>query len=88
MSSGDRYTAYQVARKLGHDPGWVFSPSRHRKHVQARRDVARALRECGWSYPRIGNAIGRNHASVLILLGAGKRGRAREERLAQKAVAR
>jgi hypothetical protein len=79
-SAGDRYLTHQIARQLGHDPKWALSPSREAKYVQARAEVAQVLRELGWSYPRIGRAIGRGHSDVMFLLGASKRGR---ERLAR-----
>ena len=73
----DRYLTHQVARQLGHDPTWALGPSREAKYVQARTEVAQVLRELGWSYPRVGRAIGRDHAAVMYLLGTSKRGRAR-----------
>ena len=79
-SHSDRYLTHQVARQLGHDPGVVLSPSRIPNAVQARTEVAQVLHELGWSYPRVGRAIGRHHANVMYLLGAGKRGRERQER--------
>ena len=79
-SHSDRYLTHQVARQLGHDPTVVLSPSRHANAVQARAEVAQVLRELGWSYPRVGRAIGRNHSEVMYLLGASKRGRERQAR--------
>ena len=79
-SASDRYLTHQIARQLGHDPKWCLGPSREAKYVQARAEVAQVLRELGWSYPRVGRAIGRDHAAVMYLLGAGKRGRERQER--------
>ena len=79
-SHSDRYLTHQVARQLGHDPKWCLSPSREAKYVQARAEVAQVLRELGWSYPRIGKAIGRGHSDVMFLLGASKRGRERQAR--------
>jgi chromosomal replication initiation ATPase DnaA len=83
-SHSDRYLTHQVARQLGHDPLVVLSPNREAKYVQARAEVAQVLRELGWSYPRIGKAIGRGHSDVMFLLGASKRGR---ERLARRETA-
>lgn len=79
-SHSDRYLTHQVARQLGHDPLVVLSPSREAKYVQARTEVAQVLRELGWSYPRIGKAIGRRHDVVMFLLGTSKRGRERQAR--------
>ena len=33
--------------------------------VAARQDVFLALREAGWSFPRIGRAMGRDHSTVM-----------------------
>ena len=33
--------------------------------VAARQDVFLALRESGWSFPRIGRAMGRDHSTVM-----------------------
>ena len=79
-SHSDRYLTHQIARQLGHDPLVVLSPNREAKYVQARTEVAQVLRELGWSYPRIGRAIGRRHDVVMFLLGASKRGRERQAR--------
>ena len=79
-SHSDRYLPHQVARQLGHDPGVVLSHSRAANAVQARTEVAQVLRELGWSYPRVGRAIGRDHAAVMYLLGTSKRGRERHAR--------
>ena len=83
-TASDRYLTHQIARKLGHDPEVVLTPSRVPNAVQARAEVAQVLRELGWSYPRVGRAIGRDHAAVMYLLGTSKRGR---ERLARRETA-
>lgn len=38
--------------------------------VEARRIVARFLRQRGWSYPAIGRYLQRDHTTVMSLLGA------------------
>ena len=82
----DRYLTHQIARQLGHDPLVVLTPSRVPNAVQARAEVAQVLRELGWSYPRIGKAIGRGHSDVMFLLGTSKRGRERLARATQSHV--
>ena len=72
-SHSDRYLTHQIARQLGFDPLVVLSPNREAKYVQARAEVAQVLRELGWSYPRIGKAIGRSHATVMYLIACRKR---------------
>lgn len=41
--------------------------------VQIRRKVATFLREAGWSLPRIGRFLERDHSTVMSLLGLRKR---------------
>ena len=72
-SHSDRYLTHQIARQLGLDPLVVLSPNRMPNAVQARAEVAQVLRELGWSYPRIGKAIGRSHATVMYLIACRKR---------------
>lgn len=40
--------------------------------VECRRKVAALLRDRGWSYPRIGRFLGRDHSSVISLLDASR----------------
>ena len=45
----------------------VMGPSRVRRIVAARADIMRRLRlDCGWSYPRIGALMQRDHTTVLF----------------------
>jgi hypothetical protein len=48
-------------------------PSRVAFMVEARRTVAKFLRQEGWSYPQIGEYLGRDHTTVMHLLGARRR---------------
>jgi chromosomal replication initiation ATPase DnaA len=42
----------------------IISSSRYPAIVAARSDIMRRMRALGWSYPRIGLEIGRDHSSV------------------------
>lgn len=44
----------------------IMSRRRIRPITQARFALYAALRQRGWSYPRIGNFMGRDHSSVLV----------------------
>ena len=41
---------------------------RQRPAPAARAEVYRALRELGWSYPRIGDFFGRHHTTVMVAI--------------------
>lgn len=41
--------------------------------VKARRAVCVRLKELGWSYPAIGVVMGRDHTTIMALVGAKKR---------------
>lgn len=71
----DRFVAEReaelVAPRFGVVPLSVFAENREPNVVAARRAVCKELRALGWSYPRIGRAIGRHHTSVLELVRRG-----------------
>ena len=46
----------------------VISQRRWPELVDARREVALRLREQGWSYPRIGRALRRDHSTIYVLV--------------------
>ena len=55
------------------EPCDVRGPSHEAVCVEARRRVARQLRADGWSYPRIGRALGgRHHTTIMNLLRGAK----------------
>jgi chromosomal replication initiation ATPase DnaA len=60
--------AFDVSRALGVVPEVVFAENRDRRSTMARAEVARRLRDLGWSYPRIGAVLGRHHTSVMYLV--------------------
>lgn len=73
-TASDRQTVNRIAGSLGVDPDALRGPRRHQEYVQARRVVARDLRGLGWSYPRIGRALGnRDHTTIMYLLDAIKK---------------
>lgn len=47
----------------------ILSPRRDHRARQARWQIMWALRERGWSTPRIGAAVNRHHTTVLYALG-------------------
>jgi len=57
-----------VAREMDLSPRRIVGPERWTEYMAARREVARRLREAGWSYPRIGRALRRNQATIFGLL--------------------
>jgi len=88
QAEADWLTVTRVCRELGYNPEAIRGPHRDLENVTPRRVVAKALRDLGWSYPRIGRGIGgRNHATIMALLGKTKRGRERLDRLATAAEA-
>lgn len=47
----------------------IVGPRRVKCFVDARSDVAFALRQVGWSYPRIGRLLGdRDHTTIMNLI--------------------
>jgi hypothetical protein len=47
----------------------IMGPSRHKSVMRARRDLYRAMRNIGWSYPEIGRFVGgRDHTTVMSAL--------------------
>lgn len=70
-----------IATRHGCAVDELAGPARHKHIVAARRDVAGYLsRELGWSTTSIGKLLGRDHTTILNLLGrVGVRGRAPAE---------
>lgn len=73
----DRLTAAELIRDVALARGLrakdITGPRRWPELVKARLDVAAALREDGWSYPRIGRALKRDHGTIYVLLHGRKR---------------
>ena len=57
-----------VCEAVGVRPAHVLSPMRYHELVDARRLIAFKLRENGWSYPRIGRALRRDHSTIYVLV--------------------
>jgi len=58
----------EIAEKHGVTVAEMLSASRASHLVEARRDLAFALRARSWSYPRIGKLMKRDHTTVMALL--------------------
>jgi hypothetical protein len=58
-----------ICRDRGFDLAIVRGRRRDQRAVDQRRAACVDLRELGWSSTRIGRAIGRDHVTVLWLLG-------------------
>lgn len=57
------------AKEMGFSPWTILGTSRLSEYVVARRQIARELREKGYSLPAIGRAMNRHHTTVMNLLG-------------------
>lgn len=60
----------ETAEKHGITVAEMLSPSRASHLVEARRDLAFALRARAWSYPRIGKLMKRDHTTIMSLVKA------------------
>jgi predicted transcriptional regulator len=58
-----------ILEEAGVVPREFESRMRERRVVRARAMVARYLRARGWSYPRIGKFMGRDHSTVMSVIG-------------------
>lgn len=59
----------EVAQKHGLKPEVIRSDQRFRHVIEARRELCVRLREeLEWSYERIGDFLGRNHASIINMV--------------------
>jgi hypothetical protein len=50
----------------------VIGPRKYDHLVEVRLKVARRLREHGWSTPRIGKLLRRDHSTIVSMLNGGK----------------
>ena len=73
-SAADHCIVNNICEALGYEAARVRGPSRYQEDVEARANVSKVLRgEFGWSFPRIGHALGgKHHTSIMFLCGAGK----------------
>ncbi len=65
---GAEHLLQEIADRHGLRPEEVLSRRRTAEVCDARLELYAALRQAGWSYPRIGTFVGRDHSTVMILL--------------------
>lgn len=73
MTPGARSIVDEVAAHYGLDPGLLISPCRVERVFRARIEVAKRLRAIGYSMPRIGKVLNKDHTSIVYYLGRGKK---------------
>jgi chromosomal replication initiation ATPase DnaA len=69
-----------TAQKYSTTAQAIRAKGSQRHLVSARREIASELRRHGWSYPRIGKALGGRHHTTIIYLLAGADGPTVEQR--------
>lgn len=57
----------------------LFSRRKNKPLPEARRAVAKTLRDINWSFPKIGKALGKDHTSVITMVDDEKRLRKNEQ---------
>lgn len=62
--------ADQIATVYGLTRAELLGKCRDAIHVEARVALYRKLREARWSYPMIGDFVGRHHTTIMYALGA------------------
>lgn len=62
-----------VCRQSGVKPAIVLGARKDRFAAQPRATLAKALREMGYSYPVIGEWLGRDHSTVMTMVAGRKR---------------
>lgn len=60
--------AARIAKSLGTDTVHLLGPSRYNHIVQGRRELYKALRAKGWSYPAIGQFANRDHTTIIAAI--------------------
>ena len=64
-----RYTGREIIARVAKlhdvDPDDITGPSRHAELCEARFCIMRELRDKGWSTPRIGRLLNRDHSTVV-----------------------
>ena len=66
--------AQAICRPLALRVDELRTKSTAKVYVMARRQMARLLRERGWSFPMIGHLLQRDHATVMSLVREQKAG--------------
>ena len=73
MTPQARAIIREVAALRGVDPYKIIGHCRRDKMVRARIEVARLLDACGYSTPRIGAILNKDHSTIVFYLGRGKK---------------
>ena len=73
MTPQARAVIREIAALRGIDPGRIIGYSRKEKIFRARIEVARALDARGYSTPRIGAILNKDHSTIVFYLGRGKK---------------
>lgn len=69
MTKAERLNFYADLAAARHGCTRTDVLGRKRRHYEARREVMCRLYATGWSSPQIGEAMGRDHTSILHGLG-------------------
>lgn len=77
MSDEGRAIVSAVSVEYNIPSTFIVARSRRAELVTARTEVMRRMRALGWSYPRIGKELGRDHQVVMWALGATEKMRAK-----------
>jgi chromosomal replication initiation ATPase DnaA len=64
-----RHVVAEIAERHGLTPAQVRGEWRYPDLMAARREIALRLRAEGFSYPAIGRALSRTHATIITMLG-------------------
>ena len=64
-----RHVVAEIAERHGLTPAQVRGAWRYPDLMAARREIALRLRAEGFSYPAIGRALARTHATIITMLG-------------------
>lgn len=73
-----------AAQRHDTTPQQIRAKGSQRHLVSARREIASELRRHGWSYPRIGKALGGRHHTTIMYLLAGADGAIQDRRRWEK----
>lgn len=61
-------TLEELCEQVGFTPSEITGSSRVRELVDARQFIAGYYRDCGFSFPQIGEMLNRNHTSICHLI--------------------
>ena len=73
MTPQARAIIREVAATCAVTPGNIFTRCRTRAAVHARIEIAKRLRDRGYSTPQIGRVLNRDHTTIVYYLGTAKR---------------